>query len=50
MCLEGLGQLKITTSLGLEPAVFRLAALVPQPTTLPRTTKDTYVKVENFDT
>jgi hypothetical protein len=36
--LEGLGQLKIpVTSLGFEPATFLLVALVPQPTTLPRT-------------
>jgi hypothetical protein len=34
--LEGLGQLKNpVTSSGIEPATFRLVALVPQPITLP---------------
>jgi hypothetical protein len=49
MRLEGLGQLKLSTSLGLEPAAFRLVALVPQPTTLPHATKDIYITVKSFD-
>jgi hypothetical protein len=34
--LEGLGQLKNATTSGIEPPTFRLASIVPQPTTLPR--------------
>jgi hypothetical protein len=34
--LERLGKFKKFTSSGLEPATFRLVAIVPQPTTLPR--------------
>jgi hypothetical protein len=34
--LEGLGQLKKSTSSGFDPATFQLVTVVPQPTTLPR--------------
>jgi hypothetical protein len=34
--LEGLGQLKESTSSGLELATFPSCSMVPQPTTLPR--------------